>query len=120
MKSAFLILSLLFSLSSAGTGPTPATVEKPVEEDFCKLAGQVYIEDSPSFSDYQVYVQDVESFADMLVFKESVAGFATEAGHWHFTDVRAFADFTIYIETVSGFADFSIYYTSFPSAAGCQ
>jgi len=96
--------------------PEPAA--KPI--DPCKLQGAVFVVQVASFADYRVFVQDVEAFADLVVYKEEAQVYADRPGHWYLTDVRGFADFTIFIEDVEAFADFSIAYTPFRTAAGCQ
>ncbi len=105
----------LVSLFLLGAMPAPST-----PPDICKLKGSVYIEQTASFADFRVFVQDVEAFADLVVYKEQGEIFADKPGHWYITDVKSFADFSIYIEDVEAFADFTIAYTPFQSAAGCN
>ncbi|MEM6345999.1 MAG: hypothetical protein AAF927_19045 [Bacteroidota bacterium] len=113
---AFALISILFSWAI----PTnQATIEAP-QRDVCDLYGVVFVESVAAFADHRVFVEDTEGFADLVVFKEDNEAFANERGHWHITTVKAFADFTIYVEDVKGFADFSIAYTDFRTAAGCQ
>jgi hypothetical protein len=97
---------------------TPEPSAKPI--DPCQLQGSVFVVQVASFADYRVFVQDVEAFADLVVYKEEADVYADRPGHWYLTDVRGFADFTIFIEEVEAFADFSIAYTPFRTAAGCQ
>lgn len=99
-------------------GAVPRSV--PARVDPCKLQGAVYVVQAAAFADYRVFVQDVEAFADLVVYREEAEVYADRPGHWYLTDVRGFADFTIYLEDVESFADFSIAYTPFRTAAGCQ
>lgn len=112
------LLTGLSLLSLALLGARPAPMAPPPEP--CKLYGAVYIEQTASFADFRVFVQDVEAFADLVVYKEEADIYADRAGHWYFTDVKGFADFSIYLEDVEAFADFSIAYTPFRTAAGCN
>ncbi|MEO1451066.1 MAG: DUF6150 family protein, partial [Bacteroidota bacterium] len=73
-----------------------------------------------AFANYAVYVDDNESFADLVVYEQDVESFATSPGHWYFTSSKAFAKFTIFEEKTRSFADFSIAYTNFRTAAGCN
>jgi hypothetical protein len=109
---------LLGALCCLGARTPEPAAAKPV--DPCKLQGAVYVVQVASFADYRVFVQDVEAFADLVVYKEDAQVYADRPGHWYLTDVRGFADFTIFVEDVEAFADFSIAYTPFRSAAGCQ
>lgn len=95
-------------------------VPAPQPPEICELQGMVYVESVAGFADYRVYVEEVEAFSQMLVFREENPAFATGVGHWAFTENRIEADFTIYWETVPSFADFAIFYTDFPTAAGCR
>ncbi|MEM7655217.1 MAG: hypothetical protein AAF399_03745 [Bacteroidota bacterium] len=88
--------------------------------NICQLYGAVFIETVAAFADYRVYVNDIESFADLVVYKQDTRAFADRPGHWYVTDTKAFAVFVIYVEEVEGFADFSIAYTTFQTAAGCN
>lgn len=114
----------LFSLGLlTGIAPTPALTSTPADAmppRYCELYGAVYIEEVAAFADFKVYVEEIESFAKMVVYKEDVESFADRPGFWYFTDVKAFADFTIALEQNQGLADFSMAYTDFRSAAGCQ
>ena len=113
-------MKLLLSVLLAGiTHWQPAPSAVPAQ-DYCDLHGVVYVEQVAAFADYRVYVEETESFADLVVYRENAELNADRAGHWHFTDVKSLADFSIYLEEVPGFADFSIAYTDFQAAAGCQ
>lgn len=114
----------LFSLGMlTGIAPT-STVSNDLADTlpprYCELYGAVYVEETVAFADYKVYLEEIESFAKMVVYKEDVESFADRPGFWYFTDVKAFADFTIAFEQNQGLADFSLAYTDFRSAAGCQ
>ncbi|MEZ4686220.1 MAG: DUF6150 family protein [Bacteroidia bacterium] len=107
-----LFISVLLALLSP-TAPAPAA-------DICELQGPVFIETVAGFADYKVFVEEFEYHAALNVYRESNPAFANEAGHWYFTDIRSEAAFSVFFEKVPGFADFSIYYTDFPTAAGCK
>ncbi|MEM9984634.1 MAG: DUF6150 family protein [Bacteroidota bacterium] len=92
----------------------------PKDLDPCKLYGAIYVEQTAAFADYRVFVQDIEAFADLVVYKESGDLYADQTGLWYLTDTKSFADFSIYIEDVEAFAQFTIAYTPFRSAAGCN
>lgn len=113
---AFALISVLFSWALA-SNPAP---EASPARDICDLYGAVYVESVAAFADHRVFVEDTEGFADLVIYKEDSEAFANDRGHWYITNVKAFADFTIYVEEVKGFADFSIAYTEFRTAAGCQ
>lgn len=121
MKMLKITLAILSLGLLTGVAPVPASPSsKAVPAEHCELYGAVYIEETSAFADYKVYVEDIESFAKLVVYKENVESFADRPGFWYFTDVKAFADFSISIEQNQGFADFTIAYTDFRSAAGCQ
>ena len=88
-------------------------------DNFCDLKGSVCIVDNPQQAYYKVYVEESEGFADMLVFKTDNSLFADRPGIWYFVKNRGFADFTIYLVDAKEKADFSIYYTTYESMAGC-
>ncbi len=117
MKRSHLILLLPVILLLTGFAPL---AEQSLPPDYCSLYGVVYVEQVPAFADYKVFKQDIESFADMVVYREDVESYADRPGFWFFTDVKAFADFTIAYEQNEGLADFSLAFTDFRSAAGCQ
>lgn len=100
----------------------PAQEEKlqPIPVNPCDLYGAVYVEETPGFARYKVFVEDVEAFSNLLVFEESSFAFASKPGHWYFTKNRTEANFTIGFTDTKAFADFSIFYTSFQSLAGCR
>ena len=101
--------------------PSPMVMElRQKDIDPCKLYGAVYVEQTAAFADYRVFVQDIEAFADLVVYKESGDLYADQTGLWYLTDTKSFADFSIYIEDVEAFAQFTIAYTPFRSAAGCN
>lgn len=87
--------------------------------DLCELKGAVYIESVASLADYRVFVLEQEDFADLLVFKEQGKAFCEEAGHWFITTSRSEADFSIFLEAFADEAELRIFYTEFPSLAGC-
>lgn len=113
----FTFCGLLFPQVFGNANKRPVMVDV---DDYCKLYGAVYVEDVAAFANYKVFVEDIESFADLVVYKENTEAFADQPGYWYFTDVKGFADFTIYLEPVKSFADFSIAYTEFRTAVGCQ
>ncbi|MEO1050882.1 MAG: DUF6150 family protein [Bacteroidota bacterium] len=90
------------------------------QNQFCRLYGVVYVEESRAFADHLVFEMDTEAFADLVVFDEENRLFADRSGIWHFTDNRDFADFTIYFTESRDQADFSIYFTETASFAGCR
>lgn len=112
------IASLVLILLTGIAAPIELTNAPPPR--YCDLYGTVFVEEVAAFADYRVYVEDIESFANMVVYREEVESFADRPGFWFFTDVKAFADFTIAIEPNQGLADFTMAYTDFRSAAGCQ
>ena len=121
MKTLLSILLGFMCFFPQMTGHAAAPSAEKVETlDICNLYGSVYIERVAAFAQYRVYVNDIESFADLVVFKQDNRAFADRPGFWHFTETKAFADFVIYVEEVEGFADFSISYTDFQTAAGCN
>ena len=97
-----------------------AAPHTPASTDPCELQGLVFVESVAGFADYRIFIDDVEAFAKMNVYRESNRAFANEPGHWAFTDIKSEADFTIFLEPVQSFADFSVFYTDFPTAAGCR
>lgn len=113
---AFALISILFSWAL----PASQNAELAPTAGICDLYGAVYVESVAAFADHRVFIDDTEGFADLVIYKEDNEAFANERGHWYITNVKAFADFTIYVEDVKGFADFSIAYTEFRTAAGCQ
>ncbi|MFK7973022.1 MAG: DUF6150 family protein, partial [Bacteroidia bacterium] len=86
----------------------------------CELKGAVFVESVAGFADHKIYIEEMESFSNMIIYKETNPAFASEAGHWYITENRSEADFTIFLEPVRNFADFSVFYTNFPTAAGCR
>lgn len=108
-------LSFILSFLPLFTSPS-----SPAPTDLCELQGAVYVETVAGFADYKVFVEAFEINARMNVYRETNPAFANEAGHWYFTDIRSEAQFSIFFETVPNFADFSIFYTDFPTAAGCN
>lgn len=127
MISAMKMLKITLAIASLGllTGIAPSTSVATDHSDampprYCELYGAVYVEQTAAFADYKVYLEEIESFAKMVVYKEDVESFADRPGFWYFTDVKAFANFTIAFEQNQGLADFSMAYTDFRSAAGCQ
>ena len=66
-----------------------------------------------------MFVESSESFADLQVFFESNRLYADKAGLWYKTEKRDLADFRIYLSDNKKASDFSIYYTSTESFAGC-
>ncbi|MDP5170634.1 MAG: hypothetical protein NWR72_10340 [Bacteroidia bacterium] len=112
----FFFLLPLGLLMGASTAPAPVATPPA----YCELYGAVYVEQQAAFANYRVFLQENEAFADLIVFREDGEAFADRPGFWYITDVKAFADFTIAFETNEGMANFSIAYTDFRSAAGCQ
>ncbi|HHG85453.1 MAG TPA: hypothetical protein ENJ82_11965 [Bacteroidetes bacterium] len=114
-----LIFSLLLAFSLSGSA-APKVAEWSTDVDACSLSGAVFVEEIPSFANYQIFLEDVEAFADLLVYKEQSRSFADRPGLWYFTNNRAVADFSVAFTDVKGFADFSIFVTDFKSIAGCR
>ncbi len=120
LKITLAIFSLGLLTGIAPSASVPADQSDSMPPRYCELYGAVYVEQTVAFADYKVYLEEIESFAKMVVYKEDVESFADRPGFWYFTDVKAFADFTIAFEQSQGLADFSMAYTDFRSAAGCQ
>ena len=117
MKNVLGLLLTGWMLAAPPTSSSPDGVAAP---EVCELQGSVYLEPVAAFADHQVLVREVEAFADLVVYKEEAARYADRPGHWYLTEVKAFADFSIHVEEVEALADFTIAYTTFRSAAGCN
>lgn len=116
-------LLLYLSLLTGGltlSSDTGAKAQAPTPRELCRLAGAVYVTDSPDQAHYYVYVEDYDSSADLSVYVEENKLFADQPGLWFFTDRQAYADFIVYFTDSKGMADFSIYYTDVASFAGCR
>jgi hypothetical protein len=87
---------------------------------FCQLSGPVREEKDPARATFRVFREESESFADLVVFNAENALFADKPGKWHFTDSRALAKFSVIWVEERSKADFSVYFTSTESFAGCQ
>ena len=89
-------------------------------QEYCKLQGAVYIEESAKFANYIVYEEDSEAFADMLIYEEINKLFADKPGKWHFVESKGLAEFTVYFTEDRGKAHFTVYFTESENFAGCQ
>jgi hypothetical protein len=96
-------------------------VEKAFSQPaYCQLSGPVIEEKDPARANFRIFKEETESFADLVVFNAENALFADKPGKWHFTDSRALAKFSVIWVEERSKADFSIYFTSTESFAGCQ
>ena len=107
---------LILVLTIIGNSPSVFSAQ----ENFCKLFGSVYIEESPGRADFRVYEEESEAFSTIKVYEVESRVYADQEGLWHFTDKKAFADFSIYFEPKKGLADFSVYFIDVESFAGCN
>lgn len=85
----------------------------------CKIYGSVYFEKDPKKADFKVFVETSEAFSDLMVYLQNNRLFADKAGLWYVTEKRDIADFRIFIAEEKRGTDFSIYYTTTESFAGC-
>ena len=92
----------------------------PDQQEYCKLRGAVYIEESPKFANFIVYEEDSEAFADVLIFEEDNKLFADAPGKWYFVDSKGLADFTVYFTEDESKSHFSAYFVDSDTFAGCQ
>ena len=89
-------------------------------QEYCKLQGAVYIEESAKFANYIVYEDDSEAFADKLIYEEINKLFADKPGKWFFVESKGLAEFTVYFTEDRGKAHFTVYFTESDTFAGCQ
>ena len=111
----FLLLLPLLLLWGGNT----AVQAQAINPVICKIYGSVYFEEDPKKADFKVFVESSEAFADLLVFFHTNRLFADKAGLWFVTEKRDLADFRIYRSEEKLGTDFTIYYTSSESFAGC-
>jgi hypothetical protein len=109
------LITLLNILNVNSLAINPQIQELP----YCELKGSVYIEENPKKALFKVYEEESEAFADLLVYETDNALFSDKAGIWYFVENPGLADFSICLVDSKSNADFSIYYTSFESMAGC-
>jgi hypothetical protein len=114
-KLHFLFFLLLITLN--GFTLSAQNINQPY---FCELRGSVFIEENPDRADLLIFEEDSEAFADLLVYETDNALFADRPGIWYFTNDRAFANFSVCFVESKNNADFSVYFTSFESFAGCN
>ncbi len=91
-----------------------------VQPNYCEVYGTIYETDKIYEADFKVYEEGSEAFANIIVFEEDNSLYANKQGHWTFIDNRDLADFVVYFTDESRDAEFSVYFTSFESFAGCQ
>jgi Family of unknown function (DUF6150) len=111
-----LLLSLPLAFLLSGNAVCNAQGINPI---VCKIYGSVFIEDDPKKADFIVYVESSEAFADLIVYKQNNRLFADKAGLWYMTEKRDIADFRIYLKEEKRGSDFTIYFTTTESFAGC-
>ncbi|MEQ9301644.1 MAG: DUF6150 family protein [Cyclobacteriaceae bacterium] len=90
------------------------------QPNYCNIYGIIYETDDPYEADFKVYEEGSEAFARIIIFEEENRLYATKPGHWSFVENRDLADFIVYFTEESRDAEFSVYFTSFESFAGCQ
>ncbi|MEM8894653.1 MAG: DUF6150 family protein [Bacteroidota bacterium] len=90
------------------------------QPNYCEVYGTIYETDRLYEADFKVYEEGSEAFANIVVFEEENRLYADKQGHWAFVDNRDLADFIVYFTEEARDAEFSVYFTSFESFAGCQ
>ncbi|MEQ8712832.1 MAG: DUF6150 family protein [Cyclobacteriaceae bacterium] len=90
------------------------------QPNYCNIYGTIYETGDPYEAHFKVYEEGSEAFARIIIFEEENRLYATKPGHWSFVENRDLADFIVYFTEESRDAEFSVYFTSFESFAGCQ